>query len=147
MPERTQTHRLVKKPQITARFLADYMAASERKRRTIIRGCKFQTLARVMQHDAAKLAISKSLWDGKGNDFLAAESCRIRNRLTDSDFDRDTNDANADYIERFIKMRDNLALPKADYAIPSKSPATTINGTKINVELRARLSPKAKEKA
>lgn len=145
MFERTQTHRLVKKPQITSRFLADYMAGSERARRTIIRGCKFQTLARVMQHDDAKLVVSKSLWDrDKGGDFLTTESCRIRNRLADSDFDRDTNDANADYIARFAKVHENITLPEGDYCTPGKGVSTMINGVKVNVELHARVSRRTK---
>lgn len=139
--ERTKTHRLVKKPQITARYLADYMAASERARRTIIRGCKFQPLARVMQHDEAKLVVSKSIWEAnQGAEFLTSESCRIRNKLADSDFDRDTNDLNADYVARFAKVRDKLALPEADFAAPGRSVSISINGVKVNIELHARLS-------
>lgn len=145
MLERTKTHRLVKKPQITARFLADYMAASERKRRTIIRQCKFQTLARVVQHNDAKLAISKALWnDNKGDDFLASECERIRNRIPDGDFDQLTNDANADYIQKFITVRQNLELPKAEWSAPGKSPSTQIHGVKINLELQARLRRQTK---
>ncbi len=141
MLDQTRTHREVKKPQITARYLADYMAASERARRTIIRGCKFQSLARVMQHDEAKLVVSKSIWDAdKGAEFLTAESCRIRNKLADSDFERDTNDLNADYVARFAKVRDKLALPEAEFSSPGKSISILINGVKINVELHARLN-------
>lgn len=145
MLDRLKTHREVKKPQITARYLADYMAASERARRTIIRGCKYQSLARIMQHDEAKLVVSKSLLDPKkGFDFLTEESCRIRNKLADSDFDRDTNDLNADYVARFAKVREKLMLPDADFAAPGRSVATSINGVKINIELHARLSRRTK---
>ena len=49
-----QTHRLVKNPQISARHLADYMAATDIRKRSILVGCKYQTLARVVQHNEAK---------------------------------------------------------------------------------------------
>ncbi len=46
-----KTHREVKSPQVNARYLADFMAASEVAKRSIIRGCKYQSIARVVQHD------------------------------------------------------------------------------------------------
>ena len=43
-----KTHNVLKSPKISLRYLADYMAASEKARRTIIRGCKYQPIARVV---------------------------------------------------------------------------------------------------
>jgi hypothetical protein len=40
MPEVKKTHTEIKKPSINVRFLADYMAASEQSKRTVLRGCK-----------------------------------------------------------------------------------------------------------
>ncbi len=56
-----QTHRLVKNPQISARHLADYMAATDFSKRSILVGRQYQTLARVVQHTEAKQIVSKLL--------------------------------------------------------------------------------------
>ena len=54
-----KTHKEVKSPRITSRYLADYMAASEQKRRTIIRDCKYPPIARLLHHNEAKNSISR----------------------------------------------------------------------------------------
>jgi hypothetical protein len=59
-----KTHRVRKSPQISARDLADYMEASEQARRTIVRGSKFVSTARAMQHDEAKSTVSKFIRNG-----------------------------------------------------------------------------------
>src|SRR4051794_5504240 len=100
-----KTHREVKKPQISGRALADYMDASEQARRTIVRSCKYQPIARVVQHDEAKVAVSKFIRDGKDDVVtLKGKAQELRDRLADSDFDRDLFDHNADYIERFATV-------------------------------------------
>ena len=55
MPDKT--HREVKDPRITFRFLADYMAASSTSQRTILKGCNILPIARLVQHNEAKLTI------------------------------------------------------------------------------------------
>src|SRR6266700_3165515 len=97
-----KTHRLVKDPQISARYLADYMAASEQAKRTIVRKCKYQAIARVVQHDEAKAAVSQFMRGGEGDiGALTDKAQSLRDRLADDDFDRDLYDHNADYIDRF----------------------------------------------
>src|SRR4051794_23709849 len=114
-----KTHKEVKEPQISARYLADYMAASEKTKRRIVRDCKFQPIARVVQHDEAKIAISKFIRDGGDIADLEAISEELRDRLADSDFDRDLFDHNADYIDQFIKGWPGIGLPKkADILAP-----------------------------
>ena len=84
-----KTHRVVNKPQISARFLADYMAASEKARRTIVRNCKYQAIARILQHDEAKLAVGKFIRGGGGGTSVLIQIVQqLRNRLADSDYDR-----------------------------------------------------------
>lgn len=135
-----RTHREVKNPKMSARALADYMAASETARRTIVRDCKYQSRARVIQHDEAKLAVSKFIRAG-GTDLapLNEEVRRLRERLADTDFDRDLFDHNADYIERFAEMSSTFELPKAERSAPGAVPPIEINGVQVGVELHFRL--------
>jgi hypothetical protein len=108
MPE-PKTHREVKDPQISLRALADFMPSSELVRRTIIRSCKYQAIARVVQHDEAKLAIGRFIRSGKADGAaLKAEAQKLRDRMADSDFDRDVFDHNADYIDRFAKIEGQI---------------------------------------
>jgi hypothetical protein len=55
----------------------------------IIRGCKYQPVARVVQHDEAKRAVSKFIRSGRSDiSSLQSEVQRLRDRMTDSEFDR-----------------------------------------------------------
>jgi hypothetical protein len=135
-----KTHQEVKHPQISIRYLADYMAASEQVRRTIIRGCKFQPIARIVQHDEAKLSVSKFIRSGLIDiATLQSEAQRLRDRMADSEFDRDVLDHNADYIERFAKVYSNLELPNVDILAPGKSNSASLHGTKVTSEIHFRL--------
>ncbi|TPI22538.1 hypothetical protein [Mesorhizobium sp. B4-1-1] len=136
-----KTHRLVEKPQISARFLADYMSASPIKRRSILAGCKYQSLARVVQHNEAKQNIAKFLRteNPQISDLkIAAEKLRVR--LADDEFDRDLYDHNADYIDRFVKKADDIELPPdAERLVPGKSPAMILGNVKVTADLQMRL--------
>jgi hypothetical protein len=135
-----KTHREVKTPQISVRYLADYMASSERARRTIVRGCKYQPIARVVQHDEAKLAITRFICsDNRDIATLRARAQRLRDRMTDNDFDRDVLDHNADYIDRFANTFPILELPNAEILAPEKLSSVTIFGTKLRCEIHFRL--------
>ncbi|ULJ74399.1 hypothetical protein [Rhizobium gallicum] len=116
-----KTHRLVKNPQISCRYLADYMAASDVKRRSIIAGCKFQPIARVVQHNDAKLQIGRFLrGDISDLNALRSEAQKLRDRMADEDFDRDVLDHNADYIERFAEIAEaDVDLPDAERISPA----------------------------
>ncbi len=131
--EDKKTHRLVEKPQISARFLADYMAASDQARRTVLRGCKYRAIARIVQHDDAKLAISKYfLGDLNDPNILHAESDYIRQKLADGDFDQDCNDINADYVARFAEVVESITLPKgASWDAAKPIAAQNINGVRV----------------
>jgi hypothetical protein len=140
MSDEQKTHREVKTPQMSARHLADYMAASERVRRTITRNCKYQPIARVVQHDEAKLAVARHIRDGKSDtDGLLAQAKSLRERMADSDFDRDLLDHNADYIERFAEVFPNLNLPAADRVVPGKVVPVVRHGVRITAEIHLRL--------
>lgn len=133
--EEKKTHRLIEKPTMSVRFLADYMAASDQARRTILRGCKFRTIARLVQHDDAKLAVAKFMLGGTNDpEVLVAEADYIRNKLADSDFDRDCNDINADYVAQFAKVvADIEPLPAGAEWRPVKPPfaSQSVNGVRV----------------
>ena len=131
--EEKKTHRLIEKPQMSVRFLADYMAASDQTRRTVLRGCKYRAIARLVQHDDAKLTVSKYILGGTGDpQLLVSEADYIRNKLADDDFDRDCNDINADYVTRFASVAEGIELPKdAQWEKAKQFPAQNINGVRV----------------
>lgn len=131
-----KTHRVVKKPEMTARFLADYMSASEKARRTIVRSCKFRPIARLLQHDEAKLTVGKFVRSRIRDDTLLKDKAQeLRDRLADSHFDRTLFDANADYLDRFSSVWPSLSLPIAEIMNPKKVPSVMLNGVKVTTEI------------
>jgi hypothetical protein len=136
----SKTHRLRNSPSISVRDLADYMAASETAKRTIVRDSKFQSRARVLQHDEARSAISKFIREGSQDiGWLQAQVNRLRDRLSDSPFERDALDHNADYIERFAEVLSAMPpLPGTPIAAGA-APPITLNGVRVTMDLHIRL--------
>lgn len=135
-----KTHREIRNPQISARHLADFMAASEVAKRSIVRNCKYQPIVRVIQHDEAKLSVAKFIRDGNPDtNGLLADAARLRERLADSDFDRDVLDHNADYIDRFAAVASSFSLPVAERMAPGKTHPLALHGVKITTEIHFRL--------
>ena len=129
-------HREVKNPQIYARQLSDYMAASQRAGRTIVRDCKFQARARIIQHNKAKAVVARFLRGEKDLVYLHRCAKALRNQMADSDFERDLLDHNADYIDRTAETSANLVLPNAEVsAYGSKSPTIVLGGVRVTTEL------------
>ena len=135
-----KTHRMVNEPKISARYLADFMAATELGRRTIVRKCKFQSIARVVQHDEAKATVSKFLREGDGDVVALTDRAKVlRNRMADTEFERDVLDHNADYIDRFAEIFPKLELPAAEFLPPGKASPLELNGVKVTNDIRFRL--------
>lgn len=140
MPNPDRTHREIKNPQMSARSLADYMAASDTKKRTIVRDAKYHAIARVIQHDEAKAIISKFMSSGSTHvEILSNKSAELRSRLTDTEFDRDLYDSNADYIDRFSEIYANIDFPSAEILPAGSSLSFDLEGTKITADLGFRL--------
>lgn len=136
MPQNA-THRLVRRPKMTGRYLADYMTASERARRTIVRGCKYRPIAKIIQHDRAKNAVSRFLLEGQTDcDALTREAMSLRGHMADTPFDRDLLDNNADYIDAFAEAFDELALPNAERLRFDGSYRISLSGVQINPDIR-----------
>lgn len=131
-----KTHVEVLEAEITVRYLADYMAASERKRRSIVEGCKFRPLARLLQHKEATMTISGAIQQGAVDPQALKEKAEfIRNKLATGDFNALTNEANADYVQKFSEVVANIKLPDAEVLPGKVFPAFKVNGVKV------RLSP------
>lgn len=127
-----KTHTEVKQPRMSIRRLADYMGASEQARRGIVQSCKYRAIARVVQHNEAKAAISSHILSGvDGPGDLQKRADLIRSKLADDDFESDVNEHNADYIERFIASLGNVELPDADRLPTRDFEPLTLNGVKV----------------
>ena len=132
MDKTDKTHVLVQEAEITVRYLADYMAASERKRRSIIEGCKYRPLARLLQHKEATVTISSALRFGATDPkALQTKADFIRNKLATGDFEALTNEANADYVEKFSEVVASIKLPEAEILPGKVFPALKVHGVKV----------------
>ncbi len=127
-----KTHVEVKAPEIDVRNLADYMAASERKRRSIIEGCKFRPIARLLQHREARITVASALRRHETDPQVLADKAEsIRSKIATDDFDALTNETNADYVKQFSSVIAKVQLPAADI-LPGKSfPVIPVNGVNI----------------
>lgn len=138
MPKKT--HRAVKSPQVSARYLADFMSASEIAKRTIIRNCKYQPTAPLVQHKQAKAAVSHFICSQEIlTGGLVARAEQLRKTMADDEFARLTLDSNADYLDRFAGVCTEIALPKAERLPPGKDAPVVLSGVKINIEILFRL--------
>jgi hypothetical protein len=132
---------MVAEPEMGVRYLADYMAGSERKKRSVLVEAKYRRRARLPQHREAKAVIASALIKGNGNKaFLHERAVFIRNKLATDDFDAFINETNADYVERFSQVVGELDLPGVEF-LPGKTYSLgKINGLKVpfgtNLSLR-----------
>jgi hypothetical protein len=127
-----KTHILVNEPEISVRYLADYMVASERKKRSIISDCKYRPAARMIQHREATVVLTGFFVSGKTNAAeLKERSEFIRNKLADDDYDLAVNEANAGYLERVSQILGDIKLPSANLTISPKWQPKKINGVQL----------------
>ncbi len=137
-----KTHLRHDRPRMAARDLADYMAASEVSKRTIVRNSKFEPLLHVTHHDEARAVVAKFIADRDTDlSWLAEEAQRIRDRAASAPegFERDLAERNAAYIERFAKVWPGVSLPKAEILPAGESPPLGLDGVEVTVDLHFRL--------
>lgn len=129
-----RTHREVPNPQITARYLAEYMSASARRQRSILRDSKYQPIAPLPQHTDAKRIVSS--WYEDKNVNLYQESINLRNSPSSSNFERSMKENNADYVTRFASVCGNISLPSTNIqAFRDSRKSVVVFGVKVNVEI------------
>lgn len=132
MPE-DKTHSFRERPGMSASKLADYMAASEQARRSILRACKYRPIARVVQHQRAKESIADSLSTPDfGLGILETQVEILRNGLHGSDFDNEVAEHNADYIECFMEMQPELPSKAAEISKSGKMQPLDIDGFSLS---------------
>ena len=133
MPQKT--HTLVKDPSINVRYLADYMASSEQARRTLLRGCKYRSGARMIQHIEAKAAVTNYIKLGANNpDELREKAQQILNKMTVDDFEESTNLHNANYIKRFADVSDLTELNGSEKESAGKPANFDVNGVSVRFD-------------
>ena len=132
------THRLVKTPKVNSRYLSDYMVASERARRTIIRDCKYRKIARAIQHDHAKAFITNALRSGSlSAEALKEEGHRLHDMMSDTDFERDTLDVNGDFLVSYGEEFSMDTFPKTAEIVDAPTDfKVNINGVEVNADIR-----------
>ena len=130
--EPKKTHILVPVPEMGVRYLADYMAGSERKKRAVIVDAKYRPRARMMQHREAKATIANALIKGQASKaFFAERADFVRSKLATGDHDALVNEANADYLKRFSEVIEGLDLPGVQF-LPGKTyTLAKVNGLKV----------------
>jgi hypothetical protein len=122
----------VKVPTVSARHLADYMAASERARRSIIAGCKYRPIARIIQHNEAKAVVANWERASRPEGHLIKRADALSAKFAHDQFDRDLLDHNADYIRRYDKVSGNVILPNAESLTPPKFDPLVLNGVRVS---------------
>jgi hypothetical protein len=133
LQETKKTHTEVKQPQISVPRLADYIAASEQGQRTIAQSCKYRAIARVVQHNEAKAAVSNHILSGAAEaGGLKERAEQIRNKIADDDFEEDLNEHNADYVEQFAKILESVKLPVAERLPPPKFAPLMLSGVRVS---------------
>lgn len=112
--------------------LAEYMAASDQARRTIVRNCKYVSIARYMQHTIAKKTLADHLEDGNplpGD--LSDKAEQIRHMLADTDFDKQKFDQNADYVQAFSEVSHKFDLSGITLTSSPDDFDRAFSGTKV----------------
>lgn len=124
--------KVVKVPSVSARHLADYMSASERARRSIIAGCKYRPIARIVQHTEAKAVVSNWERGGRPDGHLTKRADVLAAKFAHDAFDRDLLDHNADYIRRYEKVSATIIMPSAEMMVPPKFEPLILNGVRVS---------------
>lgn len=129
MADATHTER--KSCELRVRELADYMAASQQRRRTVLRDVKFRPIARTLQHTEARTFLSNWLREGHGDtSALTKEAERMRARMATSDFETNQNNSSADYIDAFTAAFPEMGIPPCEMH-PATKGGVTLNGTRV----------------
>ncbi len=115
------------------------MFASELARRTIVQSCKYRPIARLVQHNEAKTTISNFLMaESREESILREKSDSLRERMADSDFERDLFDHNADYLDRFASISDQLDIPQSETYSHGKVVPLSLSGVRVTSEIHCR---------
>lgn len=117
---------------MSVHMLADYMAASEQAKRTILRNCKFPPKAPVIQHQDARESISEHMSSGIGStESIESRIEILRAGLAGSKFENAVAENNADYLERFLEKLPQLPKRVEEVSIAGKMPPLELDGCSL----------------
>ena len=99
-----------------------------------------------MQHDEARKAVGRYFWDPVVDaGWLCSEAERVRRKLSDSDFETQKNEVNADFITRFADVLGGVELPKgAEVEKPGRPTSLTVAGVRVNTQIAFRVTRRTK---
>jgi len=129
---------MASKPTVSSKVLSEYMVATEIRKRSLIRDCKYRKIARVIQHGRAKGIISDLLIAGIAEeDRLREEASRLRRMIADTEFERDTLDVNADFLDAYAKVFSMSSLPKGvSIRAAPKDFSVSLGGVELRHDIR-----------
>lgn len=127
-----KTHRATPSPAIMLKDLADYMAASNQARRSIVASAKYTPVARLLHYKMARSIISGHVLSGNPlPGGLSDQAQAVRERLADTDFDAQLHALNGDYIDAFASQAAGFDFSGFSVAPPRQEVTPTYNGTRI----------------
>lgn len=133
MTDEQKTHILRQNPGMSLRMLADYMAASEQAKRSILTKCKFAPKAAVIQHRDAQESISDRLSRLDATDEDVENRIEtLRSGLQATPFEIEVAEHNADYLEHFLENRISLPTKAQQILKGDKMPSLMIEGVSIS---------------
>lgn len=109
-------------------MLADYMAASEQARRTILTKCKYPPKAPVIQHKDAQESISRHLSSACSYEDVVTRIETLRSGLQATPFDVEVAENNADYLEQYLQTAPALPAQIAETTVAGKLPPLQLEG-------------------
>jgi len=116
------------------------MVASELRKRTIIRDCKYRAIAKVIQHDRAKAFITNFLKrPDKTKHMLLSEAARLYEMMADSPFERNLLDVNADFLSAYAEVFSQADLPLVEFVDAPPNFKLGLNGVEVNPDIRLSL--------
>ncbi len=131
MPDKA-THVMRPRCELRARELADYMAASAQRKRTVLREAKYRPVARVLNHVEARTTIASWLREGDSDIATLRDRAEwFRSRMVTSDFEADQNQHNADYVDAFADICADLDIPPCEMSAPGGKQAIDMSGVSV----------------
>lgn len=113
------------------------MAASDRKRRTLLRDCKYIRIARVVHHQRAKVTIANWLKAGANKPAqLRGRAEQFREMMADTEFEREVLDINADYLDVFAASSEKNETPAVTFTQGYEDFTVEINGVVVKPDIQ-----------
>jgi hypothetical protein len=137
---------VVEIPKISVQKLAEYMASSQTRQRSILRDCKFQRKEQIFQHSAAKRYISKYFDEAKSIEWLSSQAEKLNSLEPNTEYKRRKNRNDCNFLFSYVKNFPSYKLPPADVIVEKKNKTIKLNGVIITFNPDLLLKRDAKNK-